>query len=219
MHVVIVGAGGTGSALARALIEAGHEIAVIERDPARCRRLEESLGSVTLPGNGTSSGALEEAGAKRADLVVATTSRDDVNLVVCRLAKNKFGVRRAISLVNDRERIELFGLAGVDAAVSVTDLLVEDILRGVSPHGFTDLMPLPGPGARSLARFPVPPNSPVINERIRDLQAPASVAIVMIVSQDGTTAVPTDDTRIRAGDELIAVATRDEEEILGGLLV
>ena len=219
MHVVIVGAGEVGSALARALITAGHEIAVIERDPALCGKLEETLGSVTVAGDGTNSVALAESGANRADLVIAATNRDDVNLVVCRLAKGKFGVGRAISLVNNRERTDLFGMAGVDATVDVTDLLVEGIMKGVSPHGFVDLMPLPGLAGRSLARFPVPANSPVIEERLRDLHMPDSVSIVLIVSQDGTTTVPKGDTRIRAGDELIAMATRDEEEILGGLLV
>ena len=219
MHVVIVGAGTVGSRLAALLLSAGHEIAVVERDRDRCRRLEEALGSVAVRGNGTSSVALTEAGITRADLVVATTSRDDVNLVICRLAKVRFNVQRATSLVNSPDLIDLFGLAGVDAVVDVTDLLVEELHRGVLPQGFSRLLPVPGPGARSLLNFTVPANSAAADKRLSDLPVPESVVIPLVVSLDGTAVVPTRDTTIRAGDEVIAVATDEDWETLSHLLL
>ena len=219
MHVVIVGAGTAGSRLAALLLSAGHEIAVVERDRDRCRRLEEALGSVAVRGNGTSSVALTEAGITRADLVVATTSRDDVNLVICRLAKVRFNVQRATSLVNSPDLIDLFGLAGVDAVVDVTDLLVEELHRGVLPQGFSRLLPVPGPGARSLLNFTVPANSAAADKRLSDLPVPESVVIPLVVSLDGTAVVPTRDTTIRAGDEVIAVATDEDWETLSHLLL
>ena len=219
MHVVIVGAGTVGSRLAALLLSAGHEIAVVERDGERCRRLEEALGSVAVRGNGTSSVALTEAGVTRADLVVATTSRDDVNLVICRLAKVRFNVLRATSLVNSPDLCDLFGLAGVDAVVDVTDLLVEELHRGVLLQGFTRLLPVPGPGARSLLKFTVPANSPAADKRLSDIPVPESAVISLVISLDGTAAVPTQETTIKAGDEVIAVATDEDRETLSHLLL
>lgn len=219
MHVVIVGAGTVGSRLAALLLSAGHEIAVVERDRERCRRLEEALGSVAVRGNGTSSVALTEAGITRADLVVATTSRDDVNLVICRLAKVRFNVQRATSVVNSPVLCDLFGLAGVDAVVDVTDLLVEELHRSVLPQGFSRLLPVPGPGARSLLNFTVPANSPAADKRLGDLPVPESAVVSLVVSLDGSAVIPTRDTTIRAGDEVIAVATDEDRETLSQLLL
>ena len=219
MHVVIIGAGTVGSRLAALLLSAGHEIAVVERDRERCRRLEEALGSVAVPGDGTSSVALTEAGITRADLVVATTSRDDVNLVICRLAKVRFNVVRATSVVNSPDLCDLFGLAGVDSVVDVTDLLVEELHRGVLPQGFTRLLPVPGPGARSLLNFTVPANSPAADKRLSDLAVPGSVVMSLVISVDGSASVPTPETVIRAGDEVIAVATDEDRETLSHLLL
>ena len=219
MHVVIVGAGAVGSRLAALLLSAGHEIAVVERDRERCRRLEEALGSVAVRGNGTSSVALTEAGITRADLVVATTSRDDVNLVICRLAKVRFNVLRATSLVNSPDLIDLFGLAGVDAVVDVTDLLVEELHRSVLPQGFSRLLPVPGHAARSLLNFTVPANSPAADKRLSDLPVPGSVVVSLVISSDGTAVIPTRETTIRAGDEVIAVATDEDRETLSHLLL
>ena len=219
MHVVIVGAGAVGSRLAALLLSAGHEIAVVERDRDRCHRLEAALGSVAVRGNGTSSVALTEAGITRADLVVATTSSDDVNLVICRLAKVRFNVQRATSLVNSPDLIDLFGLAGVDAVVDVTDLLVEELHRSVLPQGFSRLLPVPGPGTRSLLNFTVPANSPAADKPLSDLPVPESAVVSLLISLDGTAVIPTRETIVRAGDEVIAVATDEDWETLSHLLL
>jgi trk system potassium uptake protein TrkA len=219
MHAVIVGAGTVGSRLAWLLLSNGHEIAVVERDRERCKRLEETLGSVAVPGNGTSAVVLTEAGITRADLVVATTSNDDVNLVICRLAKIRFNVPRATSLVNDPDLCDLFGLAGVDTVVDATDLLVEDLHKSALPQGFVRLLPVPGAGARSLLKFTVPANSPAAEKRLRELAVPSSVVVSLVVSLDGEAVVPTGDTTIRAGDEVIAVATDEDREALSRLLL
>ena len=120
MHIVVIGAGRIGVAVARWLLSAGHEIAVVEKDHARCAQIDEAVGSVSVHGSGTDVAVLARAGANRADVVIATTSADDVNLVACQLAKQHFGAARTMSLVNDSERAELFGMASIDASVDVT---------------------------------------------------------------------------------------------------
>ena len=116
-------------------------------------------------------------------------------------------------------KVLLLGLAGVDAVVDVTDLLVEELHRSVLPQGFSRLLPVPGPGARSLLNFTVPANSPAADKRLGDLPVPESAVVSLVVSLDGSAVIPTRDTTIRAGDEVIAVATDEDRETLSQLLL
>jgi trk system potassium uptake protein TrkA len=127
MYVLIVGAGRVGTAVARWLLEGDHEIAIIDNDESRCVAIEEELGGVAVPGEGTEEAILGRAGANRADVFIATTRRDDENLVACQLAKHRFGAARVVALVNVPEHIELFSRLGIDVSVNTTELLVNRI--------------------------------------------------------------------------------------------
>jgi trk system potassium uptake protein TrkA len=127
MYVVIIGGGRIGSAVAKWLLEAEHEVAVIDRDPTKRAVLEDELGSVVVAGDGTEAGTLAKAGTNRADIVIATTSKDDENLVACQLAKHRFGASRTVALVNISDHDRLFSLLGIDVTINATELLVGSI--------------------------------------------------------------------------------------------
>lgn len=134
MYVVVVGAGKVGVSLARWLVAAGHEVAVVERQGSRCADLDDELGSVSVIGDGTEVGILARAGVNRADIFVAATDRDDDNLMACQLAKHRFGVSRTISLVHIPDHERLFNLLGIDLCINTTALLVvkmEEVLSGL----------------------------------------------------------------------------------------
>jgi len=218
MHIVVVGAGHTGAALARWLLSAGHEVTVVEQDRVLCNELDESLGSVSVFGDATDSTVLSKAGTNRADVVVATTRSDDINLVACQLAKHHFAVPRTISVVNVRERTELFDMAGIDVNIDVTELVLGRMQHGLSPVGFAHLMPVPGPDSKALVNIRIPADSVPEERRIRDLPLPNGVLLSLVISRDGSTTVPTPEAVIRAGDEVIAVTTAESEEELRALL-
>lgn len=142
MYVVVVGAGRVGSAVAGWLLSAGHEVTVVETDRGRASALEEELGSVAVAGDGTDVAVLTRAGANRAGAVIATTSRDHVNLAVCQLGRHHFGVERTISLVSSRDNVQLFGRLDVDVSVDVTELILSRIQEGLSGRGTAHLMPV-----------------------------------------------------------------------------
>ena len=218
MHVVVIGAGMIGTTLARWLVSAGHEIAVVEEDHGRCSELDEALGSVSVFGNGTDASVLAKAGTNRADVVIATTKADDVNLVACQLAKHHFGVSRTIAVVNNHERAELFGMAGVDVSVDVTELVLGRVQQGLSSHGFVHLMPVSSRDGRILVNIKIPDDSGAEGRSVRDLALPSGMILSLVIASDGGASVPTDDTLIRAGDELIAVTTPEQEEELKDIL-
>ena len=132
MYVVVVGAGRVGRALARWLVTAEHEVAVIDKDAARCAVLEEELGSITVTGDGTEAEVLARAGANRAAIFIAATGRDDENLVACQLAKHRFGASRTITLANMPDRQRLFEMLGIDVAINSTSLVVDRVQQEMS---------------------------------------------------------------------------------------
>ena len=133
MYVLIIGAGRVGTVLAKWLLTAEHEVAVVDRDPARCALLNEELGGISLLGDGTDAEVLAKAGANRSDLFIATTRRDDYNLVACQLARHHFRAQHTVALVNIADHEKLFNRLGVDVTINATDLMsgmIQEALSG-----------------------------------------------------------------------------------------
>jgi len=220
MHIVLVGAGRLGVSLAQWLVAGGHEIAVVDVNPSRCSVLDQALGSVSVTGPGTDAGVLGKAGANRADVFMATTGRDDVNLAACQLAKHHFGVPRTISLVNTRDHTDLFKLLGIDITIDVTELVLSRVHQeGLSSHGLVHLMPLSGRDGKNLVAIKIPPNSATEGRSIKDIPLPDGTVISLVMNKEGGASVPGESTLIQPGDDVIAVTTSDDEDELRDLLI
>ncbi len=219
MHIVIVGAGRVGFSLARWLVSAGHEIAVIEEDSSRCSALDETLGSVSVLGSCVEPGVLAKAGANRADVLVATSSRDDVNLVACQLARHHFGVPRTISVVNVHDHAELFTILGIDMAIDETELLLGRIQEGLSSHGSMHLMRFSNTDTKTLVSIRIPREYGKAGRALKDISLPDETLISLVITTDGSASIPNEDTLVRAGDEVVAVTTAEGEEKLRDLLI
>ena len=125
MYVLIVGAGKVGWNLARELIEKGNEVTVIESDPAPLRRWSRRSSSTAIQyGDGSELWVLERAGIERADLVIAVTGDDEDNILICQVAREKYGVERVVARCNNPRNLQHFELLGVKPAVSATDLIL-----------------------------------------------------------------------------------------------
>lgn len=132
MYVVIVGGGRVGYSVARWLLAADQEVAVVDKSPATCAVLEEELGSITVTGDGTEAEILARAGANRADIFIAAMDRDEENMLACQLAKLHFGAARTVSLLNISQHERLFNILGIDTTIDKTDLIVGSIQERLS---------------------------------------------------------------------------------------
>jgi trk system potassium uptake protein TrkA len=114
MNIVIVGAGRVGQTLAEKLGRDGHDVSLIEGDPAKVRALSETLDVQLLEGNGATAPVLRRAGIEKANLVVAVTDHDEANMVVGLLASFAFDVPRIVVRLRDADHAEGFDLIGQD---------------------------------------------------------------------------------------------------------
>jgi len=209
MYIIIVGGGKVGYYLAKTLLQDEHEILIIERDKRKCDIISAELGGIVLRGDGTDSIVMEEAGMNRCDLAIAVTGDDEDNLMICQMAKKKFGVKRTIARINNPKNEHIFKLLGIDQTVSVTDLILAQIEREIPAQSLVHLLTLRDVGV-SFLEAKVPPDSPAVNKPLRELNIPDDVVIPMII-RGGKGIVPSGDTTLKAGDEVVAVTTSSED--------
>jgi len=117
MEVVIMGGGRVGLGLASFLIADGHDVTLIETDERLCNDIASELDAEVIYGNGTDIGILEEANVEGADVFVATTGKDESNLLACVLAKD-FNPPKIIARVSDPNHLEAFKRAGIDSVIN-----------------------------------------------------------------------------------------------------
>ncbi|GBD12858.1 Trk system potassium uptake protein TrkA [bacterium HR24] len=213
MYVVIVGGGKVGYHLAKALLEDGHEVLLIERDRARCERLEAELGDIVLRGDGCEVGVMEQAGFNRADMVVAVTGDDEDNLVVCQVAKARFQVPRTVARINNPKNAEVFRRLGIDHTVNATDAILAHIEQELPVHALIHLLSMRG-GGLEMVEVRVPPHAAVVGKRLKEVLLPQQSIVALIIEEDGTPKPPDPDTVLHPGDKVVVVTRRENEESL-----
>jgi len=130
-HVCIVGCGAVGASLAEHLSHKGIAVVIIDRHVGALDSLEARFGGHTVVGDATELAVLERAEAGRADLLVAVTDNDSVNLMVAQVAQAILAVPRVLARVNDGRRAALFRELGVPT-ICTTDLVVSELLERAS---------------------------------------------------------------------------------------
>ena len=217
MYIIIIGGGKVGFYLAKALLNEGHEILVIERDASRTEFINNELGSVCIRGDGSEVTTLTEVGTGRANMFIAVTGDDDDNLVACQIAKHKFNVPRTIARISNPKNETIFKKLGIDVTVSSTNIILEDIEEEVPTHPLTHLLDIREKGLE-VVEVKIPPKSPTIGKKVKELSLPPGSILTLIIPQEGKPKVPTADTTLQAEDQIIAVTTPETEEALRNML-
>lgn len=134
MELILIGGGKTAYFLARQLSNKSHRLILISSDPVEARWLSEQLTTaLVILGDGTDPEVLAEAGAARADVVVALTPHDQDNLVTCQLARQMYSVPWTIALANDPDNEAIFAQLGISATFSVPHLIATLIEQRAGP--------------------------------------------------------------------------------------
>jgi trk system potassium uptake protein TrkA len=218
MYIIVIGGGRVGRGLALELQALpDHEVVVIERADGRTKELRDELGEMVVRGDGTEVALLESVGTGRCDLLIAVTNNDGHNLIACQVAKHHFNVPRTIARVDDPLNERLFRLLGVDETISAARAVMAQIEATLPEHTVVPLLPLHGSGLQ-IVDLHVQPDSPACGKAIHELELPQPSLISLIVRPDGTPQIPTGDTVLQPGDEIIAVTPEDAEPQLRALI-
>jgi trk system potassium uptake protein TrkA len=216
MRVAIAGAGAVGMSIAKELIENGHEVLLIDKDP-KAIKVYGVPGAEWLLADSCEISALDDASLERCNVVIAATGDDKANLVTSLLAKTEYAVPRVVARINLPANEWLFNESwGVDVAVSTPRLLSALVEEAVSVGDLVRLMTFRQSDA-TLVELTMPPNAPLAGERVDSIEWPADTALVAIL-RDGRVIVPSSDDQLVGGDELLFVTSQDVEEELARLL-
>jgi trk system potassium uptake protein TrkA len=210
--MLVVGGGKVGWNLARELIDKGHEVTLIESDRERYQTIEQELEHRVLYGDASELWVLERAGIARAEMVIAVTGDDEDNLLICQVAKDKYGVDRVIARVNNPRNRQHFELLGVKPYVSATDLILRLIEREVPRYGLVHLLDL-ADAKIEIIDLLIGEKAQVVGRRLDQLDMPKG-SLLISVMRDGRGFVPTPDTILAPGDEVLAVLDPAIEEEL-----
>jgi trk system potassium uptake protein TrkA len=211
MHAIVAGAGRLGVETAEALVEAGHEVTLIEIDDELAERLGNELRCKVLFGDACDPAVLEEAGVLKADVLVATTGDDEDNLVVALLARRQFDVPRVVARVNHAENEWLFtDRWGVDVAVSAATSLMSQIEEATASADTVELLELASAGVRVIETL-ITDRSRAAGLTLAEIPLPTGTIVATVV-RGGEPKVPNGSFRLEAGDEVLVVSESSTEE-------
>lgn len=209
MYIVIAGAGLVGLGLAERLVEARHDVVVIDEDKAVCERLAARLGALVVNGSATNIDVLDQAGLDRADVAAATMRVDADNLSFSLLAKS-FNVPHVIARMRNPRYASAYEQAGVAATVRVVDVFVNQLLLQIEEPHLRQIATF-GPGKASIVVDTVADGVAAAGKTVSEIAAADAFpdeCVITGIYRPGTQdfIIPRGSAQILAGDRVFLVA-------------
>ena len=203
MKIIVIGTGKVGSILIEQLAQEGHQIVAIERNERKLMELQNSLDILCLAGNAADRNLLIEAGAETADLVIAATDSDEVNMICCLMAK-KLGASHTIARVRKPELSDEIDMFSEDMGLSMTVnpelYAAQEIFSVLRFPGLMSVEPF-GHGLFEIVEFRLTEDGPVTSMTLQELAVRyRSKALVCAIRRNGSTIIPDGSVKLMKGD-------------------
>ena len=214
MKIIIVGAGEVGFHIAQKLSEENQDVFLIDKDPEKIKRITENLDVQAILGSGTSPKMLNALGIKEADILVAATDSDEVNLIACLLARNLNQYIVKVARVRNLEYLEekdLFGqnLLGVDQIINPESVMVETIRNLMMVPGASDVIDFVG-GRVKLIGITIKPDSPFAGRQLSSFKGVEGKALVGAIVRGEQVFIPHGEDTMMA-DDMVYLVVRSNE--------
>lgn len=214
MRIVIVGGGVVGFSLAEHLMYENHDITLIEKDPNVFGNDSDRLDIKLICGNGSSPRVLEAAGIKGADMVLAVTPIDELNIIVCSIAQ-QYGIESRIARIRSNEfhgdhaSIDI-GKMGVTLVIDPEQVVVDSIIQYVETPGASDSSNFQD-GNILVRAYRVTEDMPIANKTLIEIGKDSDTKSLLFVAavRDGEGIIPHGDYLIKPGDEIYGIFPRD----------
>lgn len=200
MRFVIVGCGRVGSRLGSDLSLAGHEVAIIDRDPTAFQRLSPNFRGQAIEGIGFDREILVRAGIERADGFASVTNGDNTNIVSARIARYVFRVPMVVTRIYDPRRAEIYRRLGIQT-ISPTEWGASRLREILLHRGLASELSM-GNGEVTLVQYTTAEH--LAGHRVDELNVPGQICVAGLV-RDGRATLPTPGTRFQLGDILYIV--------------
>jgi len=210
LKIVIVGAGEVGYHIAKKLSEEKNEVIIIDKDPRKIRRINENLDVQSFIGSGTSPKILRELGLEEADMIVAATDSDEVNLISCLLARNLNRYMIKVARVKNQEYLQekdLFKkeLLGVDMIINTRSMMVETVLNLINVPGSSEVIEFVG-GQVKLIGFSISDESPLAGRQLISIKGFEGDFLVAAILRGHRILIPHGGDTIQTNDLIYIVA-------------
>ncbi|MFQ5554647.1 MAG: Trk system potassium transporter TrkA [Acidimicrobiia bacterium] len=219
MRIVIIGAGAVGSYLAERLSSEGQDVVVVESDGSRATEVQGAIDCLVIHGNGASPSVLEEAGLKRADLLIAVTSSDAVNVLAAH-AGARFGVPRRVARVEDPQLLDEADALGVDLLIDPGETTAAELVLLVRQGGVSEVIEF-ADGRLDLIGGYISDEAPVTGLSLSELKDRVTgwTWVVVAIIRNGATLVGRGSTQLQSGDHVLIMAETEKAseafELLG----
>src|SRR5437588_8908721 len=218
MYLIVAGGGKVGANLARSLIGHGHEVTMIEQRADRFEMLEEEFEHQVQLGDATELFVLEQAGiARPPDIVIATTGDDEDNIIICQLAREKYGVPKVIARVNDPRNQPHFDLLGISPTVCATLSLLALVEHEVPEHELVHLLELRKENLE-IVEVQIDKDSPSAGKKVERLSLPDGARLISVM-RNGRAEIADGSTELQAGDQVLAILQPGKEDELRRVLL
>ena len=213
MRIIIVGGGVVGFSLADHLHREGHDISLIEKNPETCRDLGERLDIKILCGNGSSPRLLEAAGIDGAEMIIAVSPNDELNIMVCAVAM-QYEVPTRIARIRSNEfrggdsSIDIARM-GATLVIDPESVVIDAITQFVETPGATDATNFQK-GNVLMRGYQVTEDMPVANKAIKDVRQEAREHPMLFIAaiRDGKAFIPDGEYIVRPGDDVFGIFAR-----------
>jgi len=222
MKIIIVGGGIVGSSLAEHLEKGHHDISLIEIDSRTCQNIGERLDILIICGSGSSPRLLEQAGIRNADMIIAVSPNDELNILVCAIAQ-QYGVATRIARIRSNEfRSEdatiNIGKLGVTLIIDPESVVVDSITQFVETPGATDAVNFQN-GNVLMRGYTVSEDMPIVNRTLKDIRQHNRDNPMLFIAaiRGGKATIPDGDYEIKAGDDIFGIFPRTSLDTYLGL--
>lgn len=215
MKIIILGAGQVGGTLAENLANEANDITIVDSDSSRLRELQDRLDVRTVQGRGSYPNILRQAGADDADMLIAVTSSDEVNMVACQIASSLFRTPTKISRVRANAYLahqDLFGPSGfpIDVLISPEQVVTQHITRLIEYPGALQVLEF-SKGLVRLVAIRATLGGPLVGHELSFLREhmPKTDTRVAAIFRRDRPIIPQGSTVIEDGDEVFFIAGAD----------
>ncbi len=220
MNIIICGAGRVGFTIAKLLSEQGHSITIIDQSSEDIQKINDSLDVKAIVGKGTYPSILEKANASEADMIIAVTRNDEINMLICQIAYSVFNIQKKIARIRSQDylnpkftRVYNKENLPIDVIISPEIEIAKSIQRKLEAPGALDSVPFSDNKIR-LLEILIKNNCKLIDYKLNELtkKHPQLDANIIAIIRNGKTFIPKKTDQIKCDDKIYVIINSSQME-------